>query len=334
MQSFEAHYFDGKSSNPKRVTLELHEDFVSIAELGLCYKFEDIEVRAKLKNTSQTVSFMDGSYCELKDSDFFALPGKNIDNIILKIESKIKYSIASFVVLALFVVFCLTYGSTMLSNMLAPQIPKSAVELISKQSLELLDENYMSKSELDKKKQVFIQKRFNDIFGEEYNFKLHFRKSEVFGANAFALPNGDIILLDDLVQLEKDAGFRGILGILAHEGGHVVHNHGLKLVIKSSVSSAIMGYLIGDFSGFAATFATFAVDAQYSQSFEKEADLYAIEIMKKNGISTKYLADIFENIMKQEGMTQENPSSDSSYKSFISSHPSMHERIIRFRENE
>ncbi|MDR0666077.1 MAG: M48 family metallopeptidase [Campylobacteraceae bacterium] len=326
MQSFNAHYFDGKKSIPKSVTLELHDNFVRVLELDISYGFKDIEIRAKLKNTPQTVSFPDGSYCELDAADFFCL--KN-DKFILKIESKIRYALISFAVLALFVAFSLTYGAEMLANALSPQIPQSAVEKISAQTLEFLDKNYMSQSKLDNKTQDFIKRRFDKFLNKNADFTLHFRESELFGANAFALPNGDIILLDDLVKLEENREFNGIMGVLAHESGHIVHMHGLKSLVKTSISSAIIGYLSGDFSGFTTALATTAVDAKYSRDYENEADLYAMEMMKNSNIPTKYMADLFDAIVKK----YEEKTKISEY-SILSSHPAMKERIKKFREDE
>ncbi|MDR1615377.1 MAG: M48 family metallopeptidase [Campylobacteraceae bacterium] len=329
MQRFDAYYFDGKSSMPKKVTLELHESFVLIAELNLSYSFNEIEIRAKLKNTSQTVNFADGSYCELKTSDFLSLPNSKGDKFILKIESKMKYAVMSFIVLAAFVLFCLTYGSTILANTLAPKIPQNVVEKISSRTLEFLDKNYVFETKLDKKRQDFIKKHFDRILNKNSDFKLHFRSSEIFGANAFALPNGDIILLDDLVEIEEDDGFRGIIGILAHESGHVIHMHGLKMLIKSSISSALVGYLTGDFSGFATGFATAAINAKYSRDYEDEADLYAIKAMRENGISTQYMADLFDKIREESQKQTDNKTVEYS---ILNSHPAIDERIRKFRE--
>jgi Zn-dependent protease with chaperone function len=314
---------------PKSVTLELHDTFVQIRELNLSYDFKDIEVRTKLKNTPQSVTFPDGSYCELGADDFFSI--NNQDKFILKIESKIRYALISFAVLGVFVAFCLTYGATIVSNILAPQIPKSTIEKINKQTFEFLEEYYMSESKLDKKTQDFIKMRFDKLLNKDFNFKLHFRASEFFGANAFALPNGDIIILDDLVELEDDPEFRGIMGVLAHESGHVVHMHGLKTLVKTSISSALIGYLSGDFSGFTTAFATTLVNAKYSRDYEAEADLYAMETMKKNGISAKYTADLFDAIVKKY---EEQSNSKISEYSILSSHPAMKERIKKFREDE
>ncbi|MDR2081021.1 MAG: M48 family metallopeptidase [Campylobacteraceae bacterium] len=327
LQSFNVHYFDGRSSIPKSVTLELHDTFVQIRELNLSYNFKDIEVRAKLNNTPQSVTFSDGSYCMLDASDFFSLPNSK-EAFILKIESKMRYALMSFAILGVFTAFCLTYGAAMAANILAPQIPKSAVERMSAETLELLDKQYMSASKTDEKKRDFITKQFNALLNKNGNLKLHFRSSAFFGANAFALPNGDIVLFDDLIEIEKDKEFRGIIGVLAHESGHVAHMHGLKMLIKSSISSALIGYLTGDISGFIASFTTMVIDAKYSREYENEADLYAMKVMKNNNIPAKYMADLFDEIAKKDTV-----SDNATLKSLISSHPAIEERIKKFREN-
>ncbi|MDR1008172.1 MAG: M48 family metallopeptidase [Campylobacteraceae bacterium] len=330
MQNFKAYYFDGKSSAPKSVTLELYDNFVRIQEFNLSYLFKDIEVKAKLKNTPQSINFSDGSYCELDAGDSFFLPNNNNDKFILKMESKMRYALVSFIVLCAFITFCLTYGTTMLADTLAPKIPQNIVENISKQTLEFLDRHYMSESNLSIEKQDFIKKRFDDILNKNSNFKLHFRSSEILGANAFALPNGDIILLDDLIELDKDPEFRGVIGVLAHESGHVVHMHGIKLLIKSSVSSALVGYFWGDFSGFLTTFTTVIIEAKYSRNYENEADSYAVKTIKENNISTQYMANIFDEIVKKSHEKLGNATMEHS---ILSSHPAIEERIENFREN-
>ena len=54
---------------------------------------------------------------------------------------------------------------------------------------------------------------------------LLFRDGGKFGANAFALPSGKIIVTDQLASLLND---EQIVGVLAHELGHVVYRHGMR----------------------------------------------------------------------------------------------------------
>jgi Zn-dependent protease with chaperone function len=321
MRKFEGYYFDGKSSKPRNITLELRDDSIYLVELGLSFGFSEITVRTKLKNTPQTISFEDGSYCEMRADDFFVLPDNRGSRFILYIESKLRYAFASFAVLAALTLFMLTVGSSYIAYFLSDKIPQSVIDKMSAQSLEFLDEQYLEPSKLPDRQQKYIQRQFKKIGGG--NYTLHFRSSQELEANAFALPSGDIILLDDLVKLDKDEKLRGITAVLAHESGHVAYRHGIQAIIKSSISSALLGYFIGDFSGLATSVITFALDARYSREHENEADIYAIKTMNDNNISTKYIADLFENF-------SDNGSNKSS---FWSSHPQTSSRIKKFREN-
>jgi Zn-dependent protease with chaperone function len=321
-QRFKAFYFDGRSSKPQEVTLVLLDDCVWIQEINVTYPLKTIEVGAKLKDTPQSVSFTDGSYCTLLASDFFSPPNDGINRFAFKLESKTRYSVFAILFIALLTAFSLTFGSTLAANAIANALPQSAIDAISQSALSILDNNYLSPSKLSEEKQEAIKRSFAQI-NDDKCCALRFRQSNTLGANAFALPNGDIILLDDLVYLEEDEQMRGILAILAHEKAHIKLKHGLKNIIKVSISSAIVGYLIGDFSGLAAGGATAIIDAGYSREYEEEADAYAIEKMRELGVSTRYAADIFEKLRLKTGDDY----------SLLDSHPLMDERIKRFREN-
>jgi Zn-dependent protease with chaperone function len=321
-QSFKAFYFDGRSSKPQEVTLVLLDDCVWIQEINVTYSLKTIEIGAKLKDTPQTVSFTDGSYCALLASDFFSPPNDRINRFAFKLESKMRYAVFAILFIALLTAFSLTYGSTLAANAIAKALPQSAIDAISQSALNMLDKDYLSPSELSEEKQELIKRRFEKI-NDDKCCALRFRRSNTLGANALALPNGDIILLDDLVYLEEDEQLRGILAILAHEKAHIKLKHGLKNVIKVSISSAIVGYLIGDFSGLAAGGATAIINAGYSREYEEEADAYAIEKMRELGVSTRYAADIFEKLRLKTGGGG----------SLLDSHPLIDERVKRFKEN-
>ena len=68
----------------------------------------------------------------------------------------------------------------------------------------------------------------------------------IVGANAFALPGGDIVVTDALVKLVGEGD--GLTGVLAHEAGHVEYRHGLRQVIQSSAIGATAALLFGDVS--------------------------------------------------------------------------------------
>ena len=52
-----------------------------------------------------------------------------------------------------------------------------------------------------------------------HHYQILFRKGGRLGANAVALPGGTIVVTDELVKLIGTGA--GMMGVLAHEAGHV-----------------------------------------------------------------------------------------------------------------
>ena len=50
------------------------------------------------------------------------------------------------------------------------------------------------------------------------------------------MPGGTIVLMDGLVQAAADAGFGddALLGVLAHEMGHVMRRRGTRMVVEQA----------------------------------------------------------------------------------------------------
>jgi Zn-dependent protease with chaperone function len=122
----------------------------------------------------------------------------------------------------------------------------------------------------------------------------------LLGANAFALPGGHMVITDDLVTLLKDQP-DAIVGVLAHELGHVQHRDGLDMLVRSSLISAIFGIVLGDSSGFFATIPATLVTQSYSRDAESRADAFAAQTLHKAGVSPAVMAVFFERLLKEEG---------------------------------
>ena len=61
---------------------------------------------------------------------------------------------------------------------------------------------------------------------------------------ALALPSGDVFLTDELVTLAHDED--ELRGALAHEVGHVVHRHAMRLLLENSASALVLAAILGD----------------------------------------------------------------------------------------
>jgi hypothetical protein len=135
------------------------------------------------------------------------------------------------------------------------------------------------------------------------------------------MPDGTIILLDDLVKLIGDD--QQILAVLAHELGHAHGRHGLQLLLQSSAVGAFLTFYIGDISHLLAAAPAAVVQAKYSQSLERQADDYGAALLLNNGMSPALLADALKKL------TESHPGI--SMGSYLSNHPSTDERMRHLR---
>lgn len=317
-----AKLFSEDTSQAKEVYLEFVDTTLNIYhEQTLIYStnLDDIDISSRLANTPRILKFKNGYIVHTLEND-------RIDEILKekknkkfsthKLESSYKLAIFSLVMIVLTSVFFLTIGSTITAKYLSKVVPHRFEEVISTQSLKYMDKYILEKSSLSKEKKAQIQKVFDKITNNDKNYHLHFRKG--LGENAFALPSGDIVILDELVKFSK-GDMDMIFGVLAHEKGHVVYKHSTQLIIKGSIVSALVTYFTGDFSSLGATVGASLVNAKYSREFEQQADNYAKALMIKNNISPKHLADFFIKMEeKYKNLDDDN---------FFSSHPSSKDRI-------
>jgi len=329
-----AFLYDGLSSKEYEVFMEFTLDRrIKISSHGIDVALDEVEIESRLGNTPRVFEFPNGVRCKSSENS-------KIDEILhrlgietsktYKIESSWGLTLGAVLVTAFFIWFSLTVGANFTSNVLASMLPSDTLNNIGKTTLEQLDKEYLAPSKLSDENRSIIQKHFDKLTqGDDIHYKLHFRSSPKMGANAFALPSGDIVLTDQLVALSKDKEFRDILGVLAHEKGHVVKKHVLRIAIKTGISGAIIGYLTGDISILVTAVPTVIINSSYSRDFEREADEYAVKELDRVGVSTKYIATLFETLAQKSKMDE-----NSTLFSFISSHPLTRKRIEYFRNNE
>lgn len=230
--------------------------------------------------------------------------------------------VAGLVVVAMLIA-AYVYGIPLVARVAADRFPASIVARIDTETLAALDRQVFAPSALPPDRQHTIANAFRTLkrpHGATTPERLVFRKSDAIGANAMALPGGTIVITDGLVALARDD--REILGVLAHEAGHVAGRHGLRGIVQRSLVSMLLALAIGDVSALAAAATSSVLDASYSRNLEREADAYAIGTLSANRISLKYLADMLRRLDSAAG-TSGMPSA----LRYLSTHPATEERI-------
>lgn len=330
-----AKLYDGISSKEHDVIIEFTDSKrVIIASHGIDVPIDSVKISSRLGSTPRVLHFPNGERCKSQEND-------KIDEIldrlkvkrskIHKLESSWKLAITSILLIASFVVFMLTGGANYSAEFLANVLPQNTLDYASHRALNQLDKHYLHKSNLNKEKKAKILAMFKKLANGDKRYKLHFRSSPKMGANAFALPSGDIVLLDELVMLDEDKELRGVLGVLAHEKGHVVYKHGLKGMIKGAVASTVVGYVTGDLSFIVTTLPTMLITSSYSREFESQADHYAKSELKRVGISSKPLAKLFIRLDESYKKKHKDSNSTDTF-DWMSSHPATKDRIKYFMQ--
>jgi Zn-dependent protease with chaperone function len=170
--------------------------------------------------------------------------------------------------------------------------------------------------------------------------RLVVRAMPTIGANAFALPDGTV-LVGDLMVRQALAGApdfgpnetAALAGVLAHEIGHIEHRHSARALARSSLTAGLSAVLFGDFSAVVAGGPAVLLDARHSRDMETDADNYAIAALRARHLSLLPLADVLDTM---DGDHAEAGDDDASYwlktaGGYLSSHPGAGARAVRLR---
>lgn len=212
------------------------------------------------------------------------------------------------------------------SEKVAKLIPSSISVSLGNKVLEAFENRWLP-SELPEKQQEVIRHRVSQHLQQlealPYPIEILFRSSDM-GANAFALPGGKVVLLDELIELAEND--QQLDSIILHELGHVYHRHMMEKLVHSSLISVGVVMLFGESSGIVdnlVSIGVFIISNGHSRMAESEADEYAKQAMIQLYGSSEPMAEMFELFQKQD--TVDIPS-------WLSSHPESEQRIKSARE--
>lgn len=311
------------------VFLESGELHVSAEDLSLHVRIDTLHISSRVANIPRVLEKEGFFTLEIADNDAIDAYLKrygNKKNIIHMLEKKMRYSLLFLLMIFVLVYGYFMYGTALIASLLAPIIPDKYVEYLGQESFEYIDKNFLFQSRLSEKEKKLVQNSFARV-EKNGKYKLFIRSSSSWiGANALALPNGYIIITDEMAELtafNKDA----LSGIFAHEMAHVDKKHSLKNIAQTSLSSLAIFLFSGDISSGLATLSSTLLYSKYSREFEEEADNEAIKRLNSLHISTVPLARVLHKIAKESKLEE-----DENYH-YFSSHPDMYQRIEKFKAN-
>lgn len=339
---FEADYFDGISPRAQRVLITIRDDayFYFKSETTLAdgrvvneiknYPILDCHVQAKLGSGRRLIDCPDGSRIETNFQDLeHHLPQKTSNTFWQAVhyaENHLGLIAIALIGIVVCSLFFLQYGVPVMASYAAKATPVAVESDLGKQTLASLDSHhlgYFEKTALPLTTQQRIQTGLASVCAKTGNcpeYTLNFRKSPVIGANAFALPGGQVVMTDELVELASHDD--EVIAVLAHELGHVKGRHALRQTLQGTISGIIIIALTGDVSSIASGLPALMLNMKYTRELETEADEYALASLKQACKPTKAFATILLKLTQgaEGGNVPE----------FISSHPDTKARVAPF----
>lgn len=151
----------------------------------------------------------------------------------------------------------------------------------------------------------------NLVQDSSIKYELYYSNSEV--VNAYALPSNMIVINKGLIG--KTDSPEELIGVLAHELGHLTNNH-----ISEKMITSLSIVVLFPNNSTPSEIAKVLAENSFSRDMEVEADNYAINKMKHIGVSPYYMTALFKKLYISTNQIPE----------FLNTHPGMDKRISKF----
>lgn len=282
-----ADYFDGRTSRRHSVTADVRDGMLHVAgEATFAVPLDAARLRPRVGRAPVRIELPDGGLLVGALAEIAAALPRPRENLPDRLERHPVVVLVALIGLPILIVLAFRTAIPWLARQASRRMPVAVEARIGAESLGILDQYVFHASIVASERQAVLRTGF-DALGRNPNVSaaLEFRDGGALGANAFALPGGTIIVTDQLANLLSDDQ---VLAVLAHELGHVEHHHGMQAFSEHSLIAILITIVSGDASGAtlaAATAPAVLAQTKYSRDHEREADAFAITLLRRAGRS-------------------------------------------------
>jgi Zn-dependent protease with chaperone function len=318
------------ADGPQRVAVEAAVDAAGALSIAgaSAVPWSALQVSDRVGNIPRRITLPDGRVLETTENDA-------VDRIEARfrqgigtawahrLERRWRWALLALVLAVAAGWAAVTYGVPFTARVVSFALPADVLAIASQQTLATFDRAVLRPSGLLPARQAEIAamlRRVGEAAGDPERYRLAMRNGGPIGPNAFALPDGTIVVTDQLVQLAEHD--EEILAVLAHEVGHVERRHGMQRVAQSTALGLLLTIVSGDVSQVAAVISALPamlIEAGYSREFEREADARAVSLLNAMGVPPSRLARFLERMQEKIGKD--------SGPSWLASHPPTAERM-------
>ncbi len=270
---------------------------------------DDLVVTEPLASAPRHVSLAGGAVVEVTDgaalTAALAAAGQR-PGLVDRLQQRWLAAVASLVASVALLAGAYVYGLPAAVRAVTAVLPASAERRLGSGVLEVLDGRFLHPSALSESEQGDAERRIAEaarLGAPGVRYQVLFRSiDQKPGVNAFALPGGTIVILDEMVR--RTAADDRLVAVVGHELGHVARHHSTQSLLKAAVFAML----------------------DYSRAAEREADEDAVRFLHAAGRSAKPMFDalcLLADVERELGMK--------GVPRLLSSHPDIEERLARVR---
>lgn len=339
--SFPAEYFDGQSARSRNVVVDVEEGMVCLQGDGSpSWPVDAVELAPRVGHAPCRINLPGGGLLVSGEHALIsqAFPAYASRTLAHRLEAHLGLVMASLVGVIIAVWLGYQYGVPRLADAIARSLPPTLENDLGVEALKAMDRIVFKPSTLPEARRAELARLFDNARAlalPDARVAFHVRDGGWLGPNALALPGGIVVLTDQLVAAMTSDD--QIFAVMAHELGHLSHRHSLRHVLHDSVTGLFAMTVFGDASavaGIAATLPTTLAHAGYSRDFEREADAFATDVLRRAGLSPAALAEALEALEAAVRKDEDGRGGKGNGRewAYLSTHPSTAERARAARE--
>ncbi len=320
-----AHWFDGRSSRARPAALELIPSAAGPSlRLQALDDGQSVELphdqvgwperwSAKRMPVRVTVDLGGHGSLQIEDvsawQDMLTSAGRRAP-MAERMQTQLRVLMAALVIAGIGIWAFYRWGTPWAAEQIARHVPLAWEQTLTRKAMTEIDASFLKPSKLAPDRQSELRAGFAQLAGlidpadkdlrpyRGYTPALQLEFRSGMPANAFALPGGTIVMTDAMVEeaARSNAGDTALLGVLAHEIGHVEHRHTTRMVVEQGILNVGLGLALGDVSSVISFSSSLLTGLAYRRNHETEADCYAVAMMRKAGLPTKPMTDLMLSI--------------------------------------
>jgi len=321
-------YYLPKSSEALEAELHVNGDMVSLHYDGQCrevFELSALTQHITIPGVPIELSFPDSAKFSAQEPDVrLERHGATMESL----EKNKTLIVASMILVPILMWFMIMVVMPRIAQASVSYLPDVVSQQMGKQAFAIIERTMLEPSETDVEIQNQVKQQWRDtlvaleLSPEKY--RLHVYGSEFLGPNAFALPDGTVVITDDLLKRLADKP-DAILAVLLHEIGHVEHQHSLSMVAQSVSTAVAFAMIFGDIEGVGEILlgtGSTLVQSKFSRNMEQEADDFALNQLDALGKPADAFAQAMESFL---ALSEGEP--DIKLLKYLSSHPDTQARI-------